>query len=160
MDRSDHRDSKPLQSGATPGHPSKKLFNNKFNNNLIKDYSMNTTHSQTYPATKKTRTYHKNQSLFALISKMRLWPSRQGYLHGLKEIVINNNTATLTTHCGHTFVVNNSRTSRASRWIRNKTIIKPCKACTVPDWKLEKYQGTQFKKKHGARLDVKGSSHE
>lgn len=101
---------------------------------------------------KKTRTYRKNQSLFALISKMRLWPSRQGYLHGIREITMSGNIATLTTHCGHTFTVNNSRTSRASRWLRNKSIIKPCKACAVPEWKLEKYQGTQFKKKHGAKL--------
>ncbi len=103
---------------------------------------------------KKTRTYRKNQLLFLLINKMRLWPSRQGILHGLKEVTINNNMATVTTHCGHTFTVHNSRTSRANRWLRNKIVVKPCKKCAIPDWKMEKYKGTSFKKKHGARLDV------
>ena len=103
---------------------------------------------------KKTRTYRKNQPLFALINKMKLWPSRQGILHGIREITVNTNMATLTTHCGHTFTVYNSKTSRANRWLRNKSIVKPCKFCAVPEWKLEKYQGTSFKKKHGSRLDV------
>ncbi len=109
---------------------------------------------QSFRPSKKTRTYRKNQTLFVLINKMRLWPSRQGILHGVREISINANLATLTTHCGHTFTVYNSRTSRANRWLRNKTIIKPCKFCKVPDWKIEKYKGTSFKKKHGSRLDA------
>ncbi len=107
----------------------------------------------TRPA-KKKRTYRKNQSLFALISKMKLWPSRQGYLHGIRTIEMGPLTAVITTHCGHTFTVYNSRKSRASRWLRNKSIIAPCKACVVPEWKLEKYQGTMFKKGHGSRLDT------
>lgn len=103
---------------------------------------------------KKQRTYRKNQPLFALIGKMRLWPSRQGILHGIREINTTGSIANITTHCGHTFVVRDSRSSRASRWLRNKNIIKPCTACAVPEWKLEKYKGTQFKKTHGAVLNV------
>jgi len=101
---------------------------------------------------KKRRTYRKNQTLFALIGKMKLWPSRKGILHGIREMTINGNLATITTHCGHTFPIRDSRTSRAGRWLRNKNNIIPCKACSVPEWKIEKYKSTSFKKTHGASL--------
>lgn len=102
---------------------------------------------------KKKRTYRKNQNLFTLIGKMKLWPSRKGYLHGIHSMEYVGNCAIITTHCGKTFTIRNSRNSRASRWLRNKIFVKPCKACAVPDWKLEKYQGTSFQKKSGAVLD-------
>ncbi len=101
---------------------------------------------------KKTRTYRKHQYLFALIGKMKLWPSRKGLLHGIRTMDIQGEFAVITTHCGKTFTVRNSRTSRASRWLRNKLVVAPCPACGVPDWKLEKYQGTMFRKKSGSVL--------
>ncbi len=104
------------------------------------------------PAQKK-RTYRKNQPLFTLIGKMKLWPSRKGILHGIRSLEITGSTAVISTHCGKTFTIRNSRTSRASRWLRNKIFVSPCKQCAIPDWKLEKYQGTSFQKKSGAVLD-------
>lgn len=104
-------------------------------------------------STPAKRVYRKNQPLLALVSKIKLWPSRQGILHGIKTLDITGNYALVTTHCGHTFTVRNSRTSRAGRWLRNKSIIAVCPACGVPDWKVEKYQGSVFKKKSGAVLD-------
>ena len=41
----------------------------------------------TRPAPKK-RTYRKNQPLFALIGKMKLWPSRRGILHGIRSMEV------------------------------------------------------------------------
>lgn len=105
----------------------------------------------TRPA-KAKRVYRKNQPLLTLISKIKLWPSRKGILHGIRELAVCGESAVITTHCGKTFTVRNSRNSRAGRWIRNKIDAVPCKECRVPDWKLEKYSGTSFKKKSGSVL--------
>jgi len=111
----DHIDSKSLQPGETPGLPAKK-----------KKY------------------YRKNIELFALLDKIKLWPARSGILHGIREVEKLGNCAVITTHCGKTFKVYNSRTSRAARWLRNKWVSKPCKDCKVPQWKLDKYSRTYF----------------
>lgn len=104
----------------------------------------------------KQRTYRKNQHLFALIGKMKLWPSRKGILHGIRTIDIVGELAVITTHCGKTFMVRDSRSSRASRWLRNKIVADPCPVCGVPEWKLKKYQGTVFRKKSGELLHQVG----
>ena len=67
-----------------------------------------------------TRYYRKRVELFRLIDKIKLWPSRQGALHGIKTIELLGDVARLTTHCGKTFLASNSRNSRAARWLRNK----------------------------------------
>lgn len=115
---------------------------------------MSETQAPTRPAP-RMRTYRKNQPLFALIGKMKLWPSRRGILHGIRSMEVNGDHAVIATHCGKTFLVRNSRnsrTSRASRWLRNKLYAVPCPLCRVPEWKLQKYQGTAFRKKSGAVL--------
>ncbi len=104
------------------------------------------------PKKQAKRYYHKNQFLFALIAKMKLWPSRKGVLHGIRSLEINGELAVITTHCGESCVARNSKTSRASRWLRNKFFVKACPRCAIPDWKLDKYQGTEFRKKFGAKL--------
>jgi pyrrolysyl-tRNA synthetase-like protein len=50
------------------------------------------------------------------------------------------------------YIINNSRNSRAARWLRNKWLTGVCKSCGVPDWKLEKYSATQFRRHHGSSL--------
>lgn len=102
------------------------------------------------------RVYRKRVGLFALIDKIKIWPSRKGVLHGLKEIAIAGEYATLTTHCGKAFVVRNSRNSRAARWLRNKWHKEVCKDCAVPAWKLEKYSATVFRRTSGSDLSVGG----
>ncbi|MDR1039113.1 MAG: hypothetical protein LBR80_02895 [Deltaproteobacteria bacterium] len=98
------------------------------------------------------RYYRKKNDLLSLLAKMKLWPARSGALHGLKSVELAGETAVLVTHCGHSFKVNNSRRSRAARWLRNKHYSVPCPACAVPDWKIEKYGGTVFSRGHGAVL--------
>ena len=99
-----------------------------------------------------TRYYRKRVELFSLIRKIKLWPSRQGILHGIKEIEILGDLARLTTHCGKTFLASNSRNSRAARWLRNKWFKQACPDCSVPDWKLEKYASTRFRRHQGSML--------
>ncbi|MBN2322179.1 MAG: hypothetical protein JXQ30_00465 [Spirochaetes bacterium] len=98
------------------------------------------------------RYYRKQVDLFQLARKLNLWPSRKGILHGVKYFREKENYAEITTHCNKTFVVKNSRNSRAVRWLRNKWFHTACKECKIPEWKLEKYSLTYFHRKKGARL--------
>ena len=98
------------------------------------------------------RYYRKRVELFRLIDKIKLWPSRTGILHGIKTIEKMGDQAQITTHCNKTFMANNSRNSRAVRWLRNKWFKGACGACRVPDWKLDKYSSTLFKRHYGSSL--------
>lgn len=101
------------------------------------------------------RYYRKKTELFLLLDKMKLWPSRNGVLHGIRHIEKKGEYAVITTHCGKTFQIYNSRNSRAARWLRNKWALKPCPDCKVPDWKLEKYNKTFFSSHYGSALAEK-----
>ena len=98
------------------------------------------------------RYYRKRVELFRLIDKIKLWPSRKGLLHGIKAIEITGDQARVTTHCNKTFMITNSRNSRAARWLRNKWFRGVCGTCRVPEWKLEKYSSTYFKRRYGSDL--------
>ena len=98
------------------------------------------------------RFYRKKVDLFVLLDKVKLWPSRTGRLHGLKSIVRQGDTAVVTTHCGRSFKVRNSKNSRAARWLRAKTYQEACPACAVPDWKLAKFGATFFSRRQGSLL--------
>ena len=92
----------------------------------------------------KMRYISKHRGLDELVGKIRLWPSRNGVLHGIKNMECRGNTVIITTHGGETFTVWNSRSSRSARWIRNHWMKCPCKKCAIPEWKLEKYSKTKF----------------
>lgn len=98
------------------------------------------------------RFYRTRVNLFSLIGKMKLWPSRSGVLHGIKSIELFGNQAMITTHCHKSFMINNSRNSRAARALRNKFFSRPCPICRVPEWKLEKYSSTRFNRHYGSSL--------
>lgn len=100
----------------------------------------------------KKRYYRKKTELLRLIDKMKLWPSRSGILHGIKEIDRRGDYAVITTHCGQVFTVRYSRNCRAARWLRNKWVTKPCPKCKIPAWKLEKYSQTFFNDHYGSTL--------
>ena len=98
------------------------------------------------------RYYRKRVELFRLIDKIKLWPSRRGLLHGIRTIEVIGDQARITTHCKKTFLVTNSRSSRAARWLRNKWFKGACSDCRVPDWKLAKYSSTYFERHYGSAL--------
>jgi pyrrolysyl-tRNA synthetase-like protein len=102
----------------------------------------------------KKRYYRKRVDFFRLVEKIKLWPSRTGLLHGVKSFVEKGNYAEVTTHCNKTFLVHNSKNSRAARWLRNKYAAGACKECRVPDWKMEKYSSTLFSQHYGSDLDT------
>jgi pyrrolysyl-tRNA synthetase-like protein len=101
----------------------------------------------------KVRYYRKRVELFRLIEKIKLWPSRRGVLHGIKAVEEHGEMARITTHCNKTFLIYNSRNSRAARWLRNKWFRSVCPECVIPVWKLQKYSATRFKRKYGSTLD-------
>ena len=90
------------------------------------------------------RYMYKNQRMFGMVSTIKLWPSRSGVLHGVKHIERKGNMLEIVTHCGESFVVWDSKTSRSARWLRNRWFRKPCPRCKIPEWKLEKYSSTVF----------------
>ena len=98
------------------------------------------------------RYYRKRVHLLSLIEKIKLWPSRKGILHGIRSIEKLGDQARITTHCNKSFLINNSKSSRAARWLRNKLFIGVCPQCGVPEWKLEKYASTRFKRHQGSLL--------
>ncbi|MCG8619269.1 MAG: hypothetical protein MI802_23865 [Desulfobacterales bacterium] len=104
------------------------------------------------PAPVKKRFYRKRVKLFKLINKIKLWPSRTGQLHGVRTIDVTGDQARLVTHCNKEFHISNSLNSRAARWLRNKWFVKVCPDCGVPDWKLEKYSSTLFRRHQGSML--------
>ena len=87
----------------------------------------------------------KSQRLFPLINKIKLWPARSGILHGVRSIDRQVDKPVITTHCGETFVVRDSKNSRSLRWLRNSCYKNSCKKCKIPEWKIVKYAKTGFK---------------
>jgi len=104
----------------------------------------------------KLKYYRKHVPLFELLDKIKLWPSRSGALHGIKSIEKKGRFAMITTHCGVSFTVCDSKNSRSARWLRNKWAAAPCELCAVPRWKLEKYNSTRFSRYFGSDLSHSG----
>jgi len=103
-------------------------------------------------STVRKRYYRKRVELFRLVEKVKLWPSHTGVLHGIKSIERMGDQAEVITHCNEKFIINNSRNSRAARWLRNKWFIGTCKKCAVLEWKVKKYSFTHFTRRWGSRL--------
>ena len=108
--------------------------------------------AETDPKPVKKRFYRKRLRLFNIVNKIKLWPSRSGNLHGVRSLEVYGNMAKITTHCNKEFYQRNSLNSRAGRWLRNKWYLKPCPECGVPDWKIEKYSSTRFRRHQGSLL--------
>jgi len=82
---------------------------------------------------------YKRPPLLHLVSKVKLWPSKRGILHGVKKVEGFGSTVRLQTHCNKTIVVKDSRRGRAARWLRNRWTIRRCELCRVPKWKVERF---------------------
>ncbi len=100
----------------------------------------------------KKKYYRKHVALFPLLEKIKLWPSRSGTLHGIRSIHIKGDFSEITTHCGQIFMSKNSKSGRAARWLRNKWMVRPCKLCKIPSWKMDKYALTHFSEHYGTEL--------
>lgn len=97
-------------------------------------------------ARKEKKSYiRKRWGLSATLQRIKLWPSRNGTLHGIKSIVTKGAYIEFVTHCGQKMRIRDSKTGRVARWLRNKWHVRSCPGCKMPAWKLEKYSLTSFK---------------
>jgi pyrrolysyl-tRNA synthetase-like protein len=87
----------------------------------------------------------RNLAPFDIIDKIKLWPSKAGVLHGVRALRLQGGVIELTTHCGQTILVRNSRNSRVARHLRNKVCGEPCARCRIPAWKLQRFADTSFR---------------
>jgi pyrrolysyl-tRNA synthetase-like protein len=94
--------------------------------------------------TEKRVFLRKREELALVLQKIKLWPSRQGVLHGIRSLAPKGALIDLTTHCGQRLLIKNSKTSRVARWLRNKWFVRACPLCRVPAWKLKKFDLTSF----------------
>jgi len=81
----------------------------------------------------------RNAGLFTSVDKIKLWPSRSGMLHGIREVKGSGEWIVLSTHCGTTLKVRDSKNGRAIRQLKHRYYKSVCKKCAIPSWKLEKY---------------------
>ncbi len=92
----------------------------------------------------KKHTVRRHSDPFAIVEKIKLWPSKTGMLHGVRSVKVRGGLMEVHTHCGQSFWVRNSRNSRVARSLRNKIFEKPCPRCRIPAWKVEKFNDTAF----------------
>ena len=95
---------------------------------------------------RKEKRFRKREDLYYLINRIKLYPSSEGILHGVRSIKLRGNVLIIVTHCNQQLSVKCSKRGRLARWLRNKWYKKPCQGCRVPEWKLEKYSQTSFVK--------------
>jgi pyrrolysyl-tRNA synthetase-like protein len=92
----------------------------------------------------KQKFIRKNQDPYLIVSRIKLWPSCKGILHGIRSVKQQGNLLVVITHCNKTLRVRCSKNGRLARWLRNKWYEKACPTCRVPEWKLDKYSRTSF----------------
>jgi len=71
---------------------------------------------------------------------MKLWPSKSGILHGVRQVEDHGSLISITTHCGTIIVARSSRRGRAARWLRNRWMKNTCSVCKIPEWKTERFR--------------------
>ncbi|MCL2883107.1 MAG: pyrrolysine--tRNA(Pyl) ligase small subunit [Coriobacteriia bacterium] len=81
----------------------------------------------------------KHAGLLTSVDKIKLWPSRSGLLHGVREVKASGDSIIVSTHCGETFKIRDSKNGRVHRQLKNRCYKGVCKKCAIPDWKIEKY---------------------
>lgn len=94
----------------------------------------------------------ERKTLDALVEANGVWLSRNGLLHGVKEFKVSSKHIHITTDCGKTFTVRNSRRSRAARVLRYNKYRKACKNCKLSDERIKRFVKKDFSKKSEARL--------
>ena len=82
----------------------------------------------------------RRRHLFSLVEKVKLWTSRSGCLHGVRSVRLVGDWVEVETHCGISFRVRDSKSSRAKRQIKHGYYRRVCKKCKIPDWKIDKYR--------------------
>lgn len=94
----------------------------------------------------------ERKTLDALIEANGVWLSRNGLLHGVREFKVSTKFIHITTDCGKTFTVRNSRRSRGARMLRYNKYRKACKHCKPSADLITRFVKKEFNKKSEARV--------
>jgi pyrrolysyl-tRNA synthetase-like protein len=92
----------------------------------------------------KGRSVRRRADPYTVVSKIKLWPSKTGVLHGVRSVRLKGGVIEVHTHCGQSTRIRNSRSGRLARYLRNKRFDTQCPRCRIPAWKMEKFEETSF----------------
>ncbi len=94
----------------------------------------------------------ERRTLEALVKANGVWLSRNGLLHGVRDLKVSTKFIHITTDCGNTFTVRNSRRSRGARMLRYNKYRKACKHCKPSDELITRFVKKEFDKRSEARV--------
>ncbi|MCP8307830.1 MAG: hypothetical protein H3Z52_01050 [archaeon] len=81
----------------------------------------------------------KKRSVSSLVNELGFFVSRSGRLHKVSSIVEHGDYVKLLMKCGQCIIVRDSRQSRATRWLKNKWMRKPCRSCKIKSGDLSRF---------------------
>jgi pyrrolysyl-tRNA synthetase-like protein len=81
----------------------------------------------------------KKRSVSSLVDELGFFISRTGRLHKVSSMVEQGYYVRLSMKCGQCTIVRNSRQSRATRWLRNKWMRKPCRGCKIKSGDISRF---------------------
>lgn len=81
----------------------------------------------------------KKRSVSSFVSEIGFFVSRSGRLHKVSSILEHGDFLRLSMRCGQCIFVRDSRQSRATRWLKNGWMRKPCRGCKIKSGDLSKF---------------------
>ena len=81
----------------------------------------------------------KKRSVSSLVNELGFFISRSGRLHKVSSMVEQGDYLKLSMKCGQCIIVRDSRQSRATRWLKNKWMKKPCRGCKIQSGDLSRF---------------------
>jgi pyrrolysyl-tRNA synthetase len=100
----------------------------------------------------------ERKPLDVLVAANGVWLSRNGLLHGVRDFRVSSKHIQITTDCGKTFTVRNSRRSRAARALRYNKYRKVCKHCKLSEERINRFVRKDFDRRGEARVVVSTST--
>ncbi|MDK2891647.1 pyrrolysine--tRNA(Pyl) ligase large subunit [Methanohalophilus sp.] len=94
----------------------------------------------------------ERKTLDALIEANGVWISRNGLLHSIRDFKVSTKFIHITTDCGKTITVRNSRRSRGARMLRYNKYRKACKHCKPSEELITRFVKKDFSKNRDARV--------
>lgn len=81
----------------------------------------------------------RKKSVSTLVNELGFFVSRSGRLHKTSSITRHGDYLKLSMKCGQCIIIRDSRQSRATRWLRNKWMKKPCRGCKIKTEDLSRF---------------------
>jgi len=81
----------------------------------------------------------KKRSVSSLVGELGFFVSRSGSLHKVSSMAEQGDYLEISMKCGQCIIVRDSRQSRATRWLKNKWMRKPCRGCKIKSGDLSRF---------------------